>query len=704
MKLSIKLKLAMAFGLVIILSAIAGGFAYVQIERLDNTLDELVNIKAKRGVISVEMKSSVLNTIRAEKNLILAQTDEEIEKFGVELVSARNKFNDLYNEVYQLASERGRQSLDKVKTLADRHAEVHEKIRTFSKLNSSNHALDVLNTDGKEAISAVLLNLDRLDQELGSRAGTQDRTGILLSVERLRSQIERARNDMKEFILSESMQELDSRAKALANNLDGLRRAKDALRRDVSETGVTWSFDQLNEPFERWLKVQDQAIAINRQGGKVQALQLSLGDSRKINREIGPALDDYLAMNQSQMDEAVAQSAADADNARLLLVSIVLGSLAVAVVAAFWIALSISRGLSRAGDLAQAVSSGDLTRTATVTSRDEIADLVGHLNAMVSRLRSVVGEVSTAVANVSAGSQELSASAEQLSQGATEQASSAEEASSSMEQMASNIKQNAENAGQTEKIARQSAKDAQASGEAVDRAVQAMQTIAEKITIVQEIARQTDLLALNAAVEAARAGEHGKGFAVVASEVRKLAERSQTAAAEISTLSSDTVKTARQAGEMLERLVPDIKKTAGLVEEITAACREQDVGADQINQAIQQLDQVTQQNASASEQVSGTSDELAAQAEQLQSTIAFFRTDENTAAAAPAQRKPAAAHAPARISQRRAPASVAATPTKHAPSRPHSAGLGNGSGRGNGGFTLDLDVPGDSLDAEFQRH
>jgi methyl-accepting chemotaxis protein len=197
-----------------------------------------------------------------------------------------------------------------------------------------------------------------------------------------------------------------------------------------------------------------------------------------------------------------------------------------------------------------------------------------------------------------------------------------------MEEMASNVKQNADNASQTEKIARQSSLDAEASGVAVGRAVKAMETIAEKITIVQEIARQTDLLALNAAVEAARAGEHGRGFAVVASEVRKLAERSQAAAQEIGTLSVETVKSAQQAGEMLTRLVPDIKRTAELVEEITAACREQDVGSSQINQAIQQLDQVTQQNAAASEQVSSTSEELTSQAEQLQSTIAFFKLDE----------------------------------------------------------------------------
>ena len=176
--------------------------------------------------------------------------------------------------------------------------------------------------------------------------------------------------------------------------------------------------------------------------------------------------------------------------------------------------------------------------------------------------------------------------------------------------MAANIKQNADNAAQTEKIARQSSADAQASGDAVNRAVQAMQTIAEKITFVQEIARQTDLLALNAAVEAARAGEHGKGFAVVASEVRKLAERSQTAAGEISQLSGQTVTAAREAGSMLAKLVPDIKKTAELVEEISAACREQDIGANQVNQAIQQLDKVIQQNAGAAEEMSATSEAL----------------------------------------------------------------------------------------------
>lgn len=252
------------------------------------------------------------------------------------------------------------------------------------------------------------------------------------------------------------------------------------------------------------------------------------------------------------------------------------------------------------------------------------------MKTMITRLNEVVKNVIIAVNNVSYGSQEMSSTSESIAQGATEQATSAEEASASMEQMSSNIRQNADNAKQTESIAVQAASDADESGQAVKETLTAMRSIAEKISIIEEIARQTNMLALNAAIEAARAGQHGKGFAVVADAVRKLAERSQSSASEISTLSNNSVEIAEKAGEMLEKIVPDIRKNAELVQEINAASSEQDSGAEQINAALQQLDKVIQQNASSSEELASTAEELSSQAMQLQEVVSFFKIDKSS--------------------------------------------------------------------------
>ncbi|WP_156418035.1 methyl-accepting chemotaxis protein [Aureimonas sp. AU4] len=301
------------------------------------------------------------------------------------------------------------------------------------------------------------------------------------------------------------------------------------------------------------------------------------------------------------------------------------GMVALLALSGWFLARGVTKRLKGSVAYAEAIGSGDLTGSVATRASDEIADLERAMNAMSGKLSSIMAEVRASSAQVLSGSTQSATTAEQLSSGSTEQASASEEASAAVEQMTANVRQNADNASQTERVASKAAEAAARSAEAVASSVQAMNQIAQKITVVQEIARQTDLLALNAAIEAARAGSHGKGFAVVASEVRKLAERSQSAATEISELSGESLQVSTEAGRLFETLLPDIRRTAELVAEISAACREQAVGIEQINGAIVQLDQVTQQNASAANEMAATAEQLSVEAGRLEERAGFFR-------------------------------------------------------------------------------
>jgi methyl-accepting chemotaxis protein len=274
-------------------------------------------------------------------------------------------------------------------------------------------------------------------------------------------------------------------------------------------------------------------------------------------------------------------------------------------------------------DAAVQLAKGDLTITVTPHStRDALGTA---LQGMIAKLSQVIGEVRAGANALGAAASQVSSTSQSLSQGTSEQAASVEETTSSLEQMSASIAKNADNSRQLEQSALKAAKDGDESGTAVLDTVGAMRSIADKISIVEEIAYQTNLLALNAAIEAARAGEHGKGFAVVATEVRKLAERSQSAAKEIGGLASSSVKVAERSGALLTELVPSIRKSAETVQEVAAATSEQAAGVSQINRALTGVDQVTQRNASAAEELASTAEELASQAESLQQLMAFFR-------------------------------------------------------------------------------
>ncbi|MDO3377585.1 methyl-accepting chemotaxis protein [Geoalkalibacter halelectricus] len=416
-------------------------------------------------------------------------------------------------------------------------------------------------------------------------------------------------------------------------------------------------------------------------------VELANGEGRQAANTLDAAMTRLTEIKEDNGEQAAEATTSLYQRSLSLMIALVVGSIILGMALGIFIARAISRPLKMGVEYALAVANGDLTRTVELDRKDETGQLIQAMNQMVDKLKFIVTDVKSASDNVASGSQQLSASSEEMSQGATEQAAAAEEASSSMEQMAANIRQNADNSVQTEKIALKSATDAEEGGKAVAQTVAAMKDIAEKISIIEEIARQTNLLALNAAIEAARAGEHGKGFAVVAAEVRKLAERSQRAAGEISELSGSSVEVAEKAGRMLAQIVPDIQKTAELVQEISASSREQDTGAEQVNKAIQQLDQVIQQNASASEEMASTAEELAGQAEQLQQTMAFFRL---ASAGEPLTRvQPASLANPLRKTLPQRPVTTKGTlPSPKAASSSRGVNLAMGQGR-------------DALDEEF---
>ncbi|WAJ26475.1 HAMP domain-containing methyl-accepting chemotaxis protein [Antarcticirhabdus aurantiaca] len=691
----ISTRLIGSFGAVLVLTSAIGYLGIQKLSEGNERMNAFIGGPFGRSAVLTDLRSNVAEAQQAASNAIMSSDDGRI-------ASERENYDRIFGTVIERidayrasGTPVAHADIDALKADLQRFDTLTRQAVELAARNEETRAGE-LNRQSIQPIGDRLeLSIGSLRDEIVLLGGPETTVTIAgqlrADIPGYRRILTRALNETDEA----ELQQLAERAKGAVASVDGKldRLAKALVIAKVEPPALgrvqrLWS--ELKPPAEQYL---DHGLA----NSTFRAAQIVQNDIMPLSTSIKGEL-----IRFAEAEKAAAETVATGNNeaflsTRALLIGFGIAAVILGAAAAIWMAFSLVRGLRRSLDLAETIGSGDLTRTVDARGRDELGDLERAMNRMSAKLSEIVGGVLGSAGQVASGSALSAQTAEQLSSGSTEQAAASEQASAAVEEMTANVRQNADNAAQTEKIAAQANVNAEKTGTAVAQSVEAMRTIAEKITVVQEIARQTDLLALNAAIEAARAGSHGKGFAVVASEVRKLAERSQQAAAEIGELSVSTLQVSEEAGEMLQRLVPDIRRTAELVGEISAACREQSIGIEQINQAIQQLDQVTQANAGAANEMTATAGELSAEAEALNERAGFFRIDTETPAAvatrpqtpraaAPA---PASSAAPARQDVRALQARVSGFQPARRPAAPAR------------GVALDLDSGND--DAGFER-
>ena len=592
---------------------------------------------ASRVLFGAQIKQDMLTISRAEKNIILAKSTKDMDSYADATAATRKEMLVRRAALRELADADGKVKLDQFANVWDKYLEVNDKIRQYARNKENDKAFTLASNEGRaftdqadRLMTAIVIKNDDINSMVSLEA-TNAANRTLLAARIIQDMLSMHR-DQKSLILVTTQ---DAMA-VYVESMDVLKQQIDTRLAELRKNSTLESnvdLDKFSTAWDQFSDISDMVVETSLENGNSKAFELSTNDGRILSDKAIDLIAAVVSENEKDLAEDKLSSTANYLAGRNLLLTILSIGLLVGLGTAIWIIRGIMSQLGAEPpvilEIAEKIAAGDL-ESELVHGKGKVVGVLAAMITMRDKLVSVITEVNTSSIALSAASQQVSGTAQSLSQGASEQAASVEETSASVEEMGSSINQNSENARVTDSIATESSNAAKEGGKSVIATVQAMKDIAGKITIIEDIAYQTNMLALNAAIEAARAGEHGKGFAVVAAEVRKLAERSQVAASEISQLTGDSVKVAETAGGLLDKMVPDIARTAELVQEITAASEEQASGVSQITSAMQQLDQVTQQNAAGSEELAATAEEMRSQSQSLIEMISFFKLQSNT--------------------------------------------------------------------------